>query len=386
VSTAVGHVIVATVWWSSLGDESTRMIREGVPMDVGIQTLFASAGWDDITDAQVYEEDTSLALLAEEVGFDVVWAVEHHFYDYSFCPDNTQWLAYIAGRTERIDVGTAAIILPWNDPLRVAEKVALLDQIASGRLRLGFGRGLSRREYSHFRGIEMDESRDRFDESSLMVQQALETGFIEGDGPHYPQPRTPIRPAPQRTFRGRTYAVATSDDSLEAAARLRASMVMFSDRSWRSRLGQIETWRTRYRELHADEPPPPLICDFVYCHADEDVAANVGPRYLAAYLESVLEHYEVTGHHFDGLKGYEAYAGAAGVLRRMGASGFLDGFLDATCYGTPQQIIDKYRARWELIGPFEAAPAFRFGGIPFDEAEASMRLFATEVLPELRSW
>ena len=88
-----------------------------------------------------------------------------------------------------------------------------------------------------------------------------------------------------------------------------------------------------YRELHADEPPPPLICDFVYCHADEDVAANVGPRYIAAYLESVLEHYEVIGHHFDGLKGYEAYAGAAGVLRRMGASGFLDGFLDATCYG-----------------------------------------------------
>jgi alkanesulfonate monooxygenase SsuD/methylene tetrahydromethanopterin reductase-like flavin-dependent oxidoreductase (luciferase family) len=117
-------------------------------MDVGVQTLFASAGWDDISDAQVYEEDTSLARLAEEVGFDVVWAVEHHLYDYSFCPDNTQWLAYIAGRTERIDLGTAAIILPWNEPLRVAEKVALLDQLAAGRLRLGFGRGLSRREYA----------------------------------------------------------------------------------------------------------------------------------------------------------------------------------------------------------------------------------------------
>jgi hypothetical protein len=163
-------------------------------------------------------------------------------------------------------------------------------------------------------------------------------------------------------------------------------MVMFSDRSWRSRLGQIETWRSRYRELHADDPPPPLICDFVYSHADEVVSASAGPRYLAAYLESVLEHYEVTGDHFDGMKGYEAYAGAAGVLRRMGASGFLDGFLDATCYGTPQQIIDKYRARWDLIGPFEVAPAFRFGGIPYDEAEASMRLFAAEVLPELRTW
>jgi hypothetical protein len=70
----------------------------------------------------------------------------------------------------------------------------------------------------------------------------------------------------------------------------------------------------------------------------------------------------------------------------MGAAGFMEGFLDATAHGTPEQVIEKYRSRWELLGPFEAAPAFRFGGIPYDEAEASMRLFAREVLPELQSW
>ena len=85
-------------------------------------------------------------------------------------------------------------------------------------------------------------------------------------------------------------------------------------------------------------------------------------------------------------KGYEAYASAAGALQRMGMSGFLEGFLDATAHGTPEQVIAKYRERWELLGPFEAAPAFRFGGIPYEEAEASMRLFAAEVLPELKSW
>jgi len=58
----------------------------------------------------------------------------------------------------------------------------------------------------------MDESRDRFDEGSMMVKRALETGYIEGDGPYYPQPRTPIRPAPARSFDGRLYAVASSDD------------------------------------------------------------------------------------------------------------------------------------------------------------------------------
>ncbi len=355
-------------------------------MDVGIQTLFSSHGWDGITDSQVYTEDTALALLAETLGFDVVWAVEHHFYDYSFCPDNTEWLAYIAGKTERIDVGTAAVIMPWNEPLRVAEKVALLDQVAGGRLRFGMGRGLSKREYSHFRGIEMDESRERFDEGSMMVKRALETGYIEGDGPYYPQPRTAIRPAPSRSFEGRTYAVATSDDSIEAAAELKAAMVMFSDRRWETRLASIEKWRSLYRDLHHEAPPPPLICDFVYCNADAEAGAAKGPGYIASYLESVLEHYEIMGDHFDGLKGYEAYAGAAGVLRRVGATGFLEGFLAATCHGTPEQIIEKYRARRELLGDFEAAPAFRFGGIPYDEAVASMTLFAQEVLPELKSW
>jgi hypothetical protein len=100
----------------------------------------------------------------------------------------------------------------------------------------------------------------------------------------------------------------------------------------------------------------------------------------------VLEHYEIMGDHFKDTAGYEAYADAAQVLQRIGSTGFLEGFLDATVHGTPEQIIDKYRQRWELMGGFEAAPAFRFGGIPYEEAEAGLRLFAAEVLPELRTW
>ena len=74
------------------------------------------------------------------------------------------------------------------------------------------------------------------------------------------------------------------------------------------------------------------------------------------------------------------------VIDPAGETGFLEGFLSATAHGTPEQVIERYRARYELLGSFEAAPAFRFGGVPFEEAEASMRLFAKEVLPELKSW
>ncbi|MEO6570200.1 MAG: LLM class flavin-dependent oxidoreductase, partial [Ilumatobacteraceae bacterium] len=160
----------------------------------------------------------------------------------------------------------------------------------------------------------------------------------------------------------------------------------FADKPWAKRVPSIEQWRTLFRTHNGIEPPPPLICDFVYCHEEADVAADRGSRYIASYLESVLEHYEVMGDHFRDTAGYEAYANAAETLQRIGAGGFLRGFLDATAHGTPEQVLGAYRTRWELVGGFEAAPSFRFGGIPYDEAEASLRLFAAEVLPELRRW
>ena len=358
----------------------------GSAMDVGIQMVFASKGWDGISDGQVYAEELRLARLAEDLGFDVLWSVEHHFFDYSFCPDNTQLLSYLAGVTTKVDLGTAAVIMPWNDPLRVAEKVALLDHLCNGRLRFGMGRGLSRREYAAFGEIDMGESRDRFDESSTMVLEALRTGFIEGDGPYYKQPRIEIRPRPERSFDGRVYAVASSDDSVEAAARLGARMVMFADKAWEHRMPSIERWRALYREHHGTEPPAPMTCDFSVCLADADEAEGVAREHLGVYLASVMEHYEVMGEHFATTKGYDAYARAAETLRGIGDSGFLKGFMKAAAWGTPDRVLSVLEARHALMGPFEECTAFRFGGIPYETAERSMRLYAAEVLPVIKTW
>ena len=85
-------------------------------MDVGVQMIFASAGWEDLSDQQVYADELRLAGQAEELGFDALWPVEHHFFDYAFCPDNTELLAYLAARTSTIRLGTAAVILPVERP------------------------------------------------------------------------------------------------------------------------------------------------------------------------------------------------------------------------------------------------------------------------------
>src|ERR1041384_7628953 len=143
-------------------------------MDVGLQMGFASYGWSNVRAGEGWDEGLRRAGLAADLGFDVLWSVEHHFNDYSFCPDNLQLMSYLAAACPGVGLGTAAVILPWHDPLRVAEQVSVLDHLSRGRLRLGIGRGLARREFEAFRGT-MDESRERFDEASPMILAALRT-------------------------------------------------------------------------------------------------------------------------------------------------------------------------------------------------------------------
>ena len=233
-------------------------------MDVGMMMIFSSYGWDEGSDGQMWEEELRLAEIAADEGFECLWSAEHHFNDYSFVPDNIQLMTHIAAKHPNIDVGTAAVILPWHNPLRVAENAAVLDLLSGGRLRLGFGRGLARREFATF-GVNMDESRERFDEAAPMIVDALKTGFIEGDGKFYPQPRTEIRPRPQHSFDGRIYAVAASDESVLSAAKLGAHIIMFADRPWEMRMPGIERGRALHREFHGTEPPALMLSEFVIC-------------------------------------------------------------------------------------------------------------------------
>ena len=210
-------------------DRARRGCRTLRAMRVGVQMIFQSWGYDDgVTDAEVVADEVRLGVLADELGFDALWPVEHHFDDYSFCPDNTVFLAHMAARTQRILLGTGAVILPWNDPLRVAEKIALLDHLADGRVLFGMGRGLARVEYAGF-GISMDESRDRFDESA----------------PHDP------RRARDRVHRGRRAVLpaAAHRDPARAGAHVPRPHLLRGDVA---RLGRR---RRRPRRAHGDVQP-----------------------------------------------------------------------------------------------------------------------------------
>jgi alkanesulfonate monooxygenase SsuD/methylene tetrahydromethanopterin reductase-like flavin-dependent oxidoreductase (luciferase family) len=354
-------------------------------MDVGMMMVFASYGWSGMRDDQVWDEEIRLARLAADLGFDSLWSAEHHFFDYSFCPDNLQLMTYLAGVCPGVGLGTAAVIVPWHDPLRVAEEAAVVDLLCGGKLRLGLGRGLARREFAAFRG-RMDESRERFDEAAPMIVEALRTGFIEGNGKFYHQPRIEIRPRPKYDFSGRIYCVAASEESVDAAAKLGAHMVMFSDRPWHMRLPAIERNRATHLRIHGRPAPEMMITDFCICEPDIAQAEEDARQYMGKFVESNFYHYEFLGEHFSTVKGYDAYVQKAAIARQGGLEGAVAGFMQAAIWGPPDRILCELDNRRHVIGDFELNTAFRFGGIPFELAERSLKLFAAEVLPVLKSW
>jgi len=354
-------------------------------MKVGILQIFQNyEGQGD--DADVVDGELRLGVLAEEVGFDKVWAVEHHFTDYAACPDNFTYLACLAGRTERVRLGTGAVIVPWNDPLRVAEKVSLLDHLSGGRLDVGFGRGLSRIEYRQF-GIDMGESRQRFDEAARMIIEGLEKGFVEGAGEYYAQPRAEIRPRPRGGIRDRLYCVGMSPESVEQAAALGARLMVFTQQMWQTFAdGDLKSWRASYRQHQGTEPPPPLTGDLMYCHADAAVAEDKGLEYMTNYFLTIVKHYEIMSDHFKDVKGYDYYATSGELFAQVGIEVAAQTYVQVQTFGTPEQILEKLRWRRELMGDFELNMVSYYGGMGVDVAEKSLKLFSKEVLPELKGW
>src|SRR5882757_3713544 len=109
-------------------------------MHVGMATVFQNTG-RAVSDRQIYLNELALADMAEPLGFESIWSVEHHFSNYTMCPDVLQFLTYMAGRTKKVQLGSMVLVLPWHDPVRAAEQIIMLDHMSNGRLILGLGRG-----------------------------------------------------------------------------------------------------------------------------------------------------------------------------------------------------------------------------------------------------
>jgi alkanesulfonate monooxygenase SsuD/methylene tetrahydromethanopterin reductase-like flavin-dependent oxidoreductase (luciferase family) len=352
-------------------------------MHVGMSSIFQGFG-GNMTDREVYDADIHLADLAEPLGYESIWGVEHHFTNYTMCPDVVQFLTFMAGRTERVKLGSMVVVLPWHDPVRIAEQILMLDHLSHGRLILGLGRGTGKVEFEGLR-VEMGEARQRFKETAEALFAALETGVMEYHGQYVVQPRVELRPGPSESFKGRTYSATISPESAEIMAKLGTGVLIVPQKPWSQVQEETLTYRKTFREEIGSEPPPPIVAGWTFVDESADRAEEKAREWIGGYWDSVIAHYEFDKPHLKETPGYEFHGLMYDRLTAPGGpQKMADFYVGLQPWGTPDQVYEKIVSFADLVGADSFVGVFRFAGMTRDDGEASMRLFAREVLPELK--
>ena len=346
-----------------------------------------------VADTEIWRGIKRIGVLAEDLGFDALWMTEHHRTPYGMCPNPLQFLAYFAGKTQRIDLGAAVVVLPWHDPVRVAEDIVQLQAMAEGRrLRIGFGRGAAASEYAHLR-IDQSTARERFDESIAIIQAALAAEEFSHDGELFKVGPTTIRPVPDnaQALVDDFFCAFVGEPSLRAAAKSGLGMCFNVAKAHDLVRKDTELFNS-IRAENGLAPTRPMIVQIMYCAESDEEARAAGARHMSAYYTDAARHYRTD--QLDNVRGYEHYkqpkqarsdplnlAAAGSPHTEQGQTDVLE---HAIC-GSPDTCINQIRALQEGTDLSHLLISGWYGEMPIDEAERSLRLFAQEVLPKVRS-
>jgi alkanesulfonate monooxygenase SsuD/methylene tetrahydromethanopterin reductase-like flavin-dependent oxidoreductase (luciferase family) len=336
-----------------------------------------------IRDGQIYEDNIYVADLLEPLGFDALFQVEHHGSPYHMTSNPLAILYYMAGRTERLEMGTCVVVLPWNNPLRVAEELGVLDNMLRGRrIYIGVGRGSSPSEYRYL-GIDQNEASERFREGVDILRLALREENFSYEGSHYRVTGATTRPRPWSANLGETlYGALVSKSSLEPVAEQGLDLMCTGGTSVATMTENCEIFN-KARARVGLGPTRPIIAAPGYCAATTDEAMEVAERAFGGYIDGSRRHYGFDKpEQFAGIKGYQQYAPGGGGDPR-GASPRED-YLKSGIFGTPDQCIKKIRMYAKVTGTDHIIMLHSIAGMSVKESESSLRLFASDVLPVVR--
>ncbi len=360
--------------------------------------------WDADAEYRVLQEALEQCALADRLGIDTVWEVEHHFleeYSHSSAPE--VFLAAVSQRTSRIRLGHGIVQMPppFNHPARVAERIATLDLVSDGRVDFGTGEASSAAELGGF-GIDPAEKRAMWEEGLRVTLRCLtEEPFTGHAGRHVTMPARNVVPKPRQRPHPPVWVACSRRETIHLAAQKGIGALSFSffdpeeARHWVN-----DYYATLAREgvPIGDTVNPNIACVTPFmCHPDEAAAIARGVE-GTNFLGYSLAHYYIFGRHRPGrtnvwseyrerraATGYDpAAVMAAARGDRLGAKVVLDdssGLRGAV--GTPDQV-REYLRRYEDYGVDQVIFASQAGRNRHEHVMESLELFGRQVLPEFR--
>jgi alkanesulfonate monooxygenase SsuD/methylene tetrahydromethanopterin reductase-like flavin-dependent oxidoreductase (luciferase family) len=352
-------------------------------MKFGI-VFFPTVGPADKPGSQYFDEALRLVDLAEELGFAHVKMVEHYFFPYGgYSPDPVTFLAAAAGRTRRVRLGTSATIPAFQHPVKLAGKLAMLDNISGGRVDAAFGRAFLPDEFKAF-GIPIDESKDRFTEGVEAIKRLWSEEDVVFEGRFHSFGPVTLLPRPvQQPHPPVFVTTARSAESCAEAGRAGHSLQTVPNvMSTEELQNRVRTYRAEWAA--SGRTPGTEQIHFSYpCVVDEDgeEARRKGrhddDRNTAAIREAVAAWATTRS---------EAYPGYENLVKATRTSHF-DAKLDQKklLIGSPEQVRDQLEQIAEWFGDdITISLGVHSGHLSFEDAATTMRLMAEQVIPKLK--
>jgi alkanesulfonate monooxygenase SsuD/methylene tetrahydromethanopterin reductase-like flavin-dependent oxidoreductase (luciferase family) len=336
----------------------------------------------DRTEQEVIREEMDLIEVADRVGIKYCWCSEHHFLDeYSHMSDSETYMAFALARTKNIHMGSGIfnITPPVNHPARIAERVAMLDQLSQGRFEFGTGRGSSSAEVYGFGIDNMDITREMYDETlPEIVKMWGPDPYGPFDGQFFTMPQRQVLPKPYSKPHPPIWVAAGSPSTFEKAARLGLGVLCFSMSTPSSLAPLIELYK---KTIEKAEPVGGFVNNNIMVTTDMLV-------------------------HEDGSKARELFAGNNGNYHTALLYRYLDSFSIADgqpkwpnvppavtaeqlayavkhkmiAVGTPDEAVECLKV-YEDIGADQVAFGTFSTDCSLETATASFELFGKEVLP-----
>jgi alkanesulfonate monooxygenase SsuD/methylene tetrahydromethanopterin reductase-like flavin-dependent oxidoreductase (luciferase family) len=326
-----------------------------------------------------YKEALEQVRWAEQLGFHSVWFTEHHFSRHGIVPASMTVLAYLAGVTSSIRLATAVAVLPFHNPVQLAEEAATVDLLSDGRLDLGVGRGYQWGEFHKF-NIPMDEATRRFEEAmEVMTKAWTATKPFDHRGEFWSFNEMTLYPKPIQTPHPPVWVAASNPTSMDRVARHNWNLLIGQGESFQQVGAQVEYFRTAVEKAGFSYSPQRVIAArAMYTACSQEQARRDTEAPFMWFKRTGQEVGSPPDHRVELLpEDFKEYRRrfARGVYANYDAM-----WENVAIFGTPEFVAERIEGLRQS-GIENLIFFINYGGIENRKVLDSLELFATKVMP-----
>ena len=343
--------------------------------------LFHSVQLPDPSEQErYYREALEQVLHAERLGYSSVWFTEHHFTRHGIVSATLPVLSYLAGVTDTIRLGTAVTVLPFHNPVQLAEQTATVDLLSGGRLDLGVGRGYQWGEF-HRMGVPMAEATRRFEESMDVLTRAWTSAEpFDHRGDFWTFNDLTVHPKPVQAPHPPVFVAASGFESMARVVRKDRNLLIGQAETEEQVAGQVEFYRGAIAEAEREySPRRVVVARAMHCATTTEQARREAEIPFMWFKQTGQEVSAPPGQRVDLLPDeFAAYRSRYSPQATFDYAARCD---DVMLFGSPQHIAG--RIEYLRDSGAESLILFvNFGGIENRKVLDSLELFAAEVMPQ----